>query len=345
MSLTATAPIPTTHITTTGTMRAVSQSRYGSADALDVTTREIPTPAAGQVLVRVRAAGVDRGVWHLMTGRPYLIRVLGFGFRRPKQPVRGSDVAGTVVAVGPDVDRFTVGDEVFGTADGSFAEYAVARADRLASAPQSVSAAEAAVLAVSGTTAQHAVEDVADVQPGQHVLVLGASGGVGSYAVQLAASRGATVTGVASGAKADHVRSMGAERVVDYRTTDIAASGELFDVIIDTGGNTPLRRLRRILSPEGTLAIVGGEDGGSLTGGIGRQLTAALLSNFTSQTLAFFITPEHFAPLERLAAHVEAGHVRAPLTRRYPLAAAPDAIDDLVGGRIAGKAAVIVEEA
>lgn len=349
MSTTLTAPTtgtPTTAgLAPTGTMHAVAQSRYGSTDALNLTTRDIPTPTAGQVLVRVHAAGVDRGVWHLMTGRPYLIRILGFGFRRPKQPVRGSDVAGTVVAVGPGVDRFAVGDEVFGTANGSFAEYALARADRLAHAPRGVDAAEAAVLAVSGTTAQHAVEDIADVQPGQRVLVLGAAGGVGSYVVQLAASRGAVVTGVASGIKADHVRAMGAVRTVDYRTTDITASGELFDVIIDTGGNTPLRRLRRILAPEGTLAIVGGEDGGSLTGGIGRQLAAAFLSNFTSQKLAFFITPEHFAPLERLAAHVEAGDVGAPLTRRYPLAGAPDAIDDLVGGRVAGKAAVVIEQA
>ena len=327
------------------TMRAIAQDRYGSSEVLGLTTRAVPTPAPGQVLVRVRAAGIDRGVWHLMTGRPYLIRILGFGFRRPQQPIAGSDVAGTVVAVGAGVTRFAVGDEVFGVTHGSFADYVVASENTLARAPRTMDAAEAAVLAVSGLTAQHAVEDVAHIRAGQRVLVLGASGGVGSYAVQFAVAHGAVVTGVASGTKADHVRDMGAAHVVDYRTTDITASGDLFDVIIDTGGNTPLRRLRRILAPEGTLVIVGGEDGGVLAGGMGRQITASILSRFSTQTLAFFIAPAKGELLERLAARVDAGDIRSPLTRRYPLADTPRAIDDLTAGRITGKAAIVVAEA
>ncbi|QKJ21238.1 NAD(P)-dependent alcohol dehydrogenase [Microbacterium hominis] len=325
-------------------MRALAQHRYGSTDALAVESRPTPAPAAGQVLLRVRAAGVDRGVWHLMTGRPYLVRLLGFGLRRPAQPVRGADVAGTVVATGEGVARLSPGDEVFGIADGSFAEFALADADRLALAPDSLDAAEAAVLAVSGVTALTAVEEVADVQAGQRVLVLGGSGGVGSYAVQFAAARGAHVTAVASGAKAAFVRSLGAERVIDYQAEDVTASGEVFDAIIDTGGRTPLRRLRRILAPTGTLAIVGGEGGDPLTGGMLRQIGAAVLSLVTRQRLRFFIAPEHHAPMARVAALVAAGRVRPTLTRTYPLDRAAEAIDDLVAGRICGKAAVVIEE-
>lgn len=338
--MTTTTNTTTEDLTTTRTMRAVAQDRYGDVDVLAVQHLPIPEPGAGKVLVRVRAAGVDRGVWHLMTGKPALIRVLGFGFRRPKQPVRGGDLAGTVVAVGEGVDRFTPGDEVFGVADGSFAEYAVADADKLAAAPAELSPAESAVLAVSGITALYAVEDVTDVQAGQRVLVLGGSGGVGSYVVQLAAARGAHVTAVASAAKAEFVRGLGAERAVDYRAQDITASGESFDVIIDIGGNTPLRRLRRVLAPTGTLVIVGGEDGGWLTGGLSRQIGASLLSNFTKQKLAFFISPEDSGSMARLAEHVAAGRVRPAVTATYALADAPQAIADLVAGRIAGKAAI-----
>ncbi len=327
------------------TMRAVAQDRYGTSDVLRHATIHVPAVGPKDVLVEVHAAGVDRGVWHLMTGKPALVRVLGFGFRRPSQPVRGIDVAGTVVAVGEGVDRFAPGDEVFGFTNGSYAEYAVADADKLAEAPAGLSPAESAVLAVSGVTALHAVEEITDVQAGHRVLVLGGSGGVGSYVVQLAAARGAHVTAVAGAAKADFVRGLGAERVVDYRTEDITASGEIFDVIIDIGGSTPVRRMRRILAPEGTLAIVGGEGGDWLTGGMGRQIGASLLSMFTKQKLAFFISPEDQASLARLAEHVEAGRVRPAVTRTYALAEAPQAIVDLVAGCIAGKAAIEIEAA
>ncbi|MFV0461424.1 MAG: NAD(P)-dependent alcohol dehydrogenase [Actinomycetales bacterium] len=320
-------------------MLAVAQNRYGSTDALEVTTRPLPEPAPGQVLLRVHAAGVDRGVWHLMTGQPYLVRVLGFGLRRPRQPVRGNDVAGVVVAIGAGVDRLAVGDRVFGLADGSFAEYAVAEAEKLVPVPDGLT--QAGVLAASGIAALHAVEDVAHVRSGQRVLVLGASGGVGSYAVQFAVAHGAKVAAVASGAKADFVRGLGADHVHDYRSVDVTSLPETFDAIIDVGGRTPLRRLRRVLAPEGVLVIVGGEGGDALTGGLMRQISAPVLSLFSRQRLTFFIAPEHRDPLERIAAHVAAGRVQPALTHAYPLQDAARAIDDLVAGRIAGKSAIV----
>lgn len=326
-------------------MRAIVQGRYCSPDALALAEIPQPSPGAGEVLLEVHAAGVDRGVWHLMTGTPYLIRLMGYGLTGPKNPVPGMDVSGRVVAVGPDVTRFDVGDEVFGIGAGTFAEYAVAREDKLAHKPADLGWAEAAVVTVSGLAARQAVHDVARVDRGQRVLVLGASGGVGSYAVQLAHAAGAVVTGVASGAKADLVRSLGADRALDYRTTDVTALDERFDVIIDVGGRTPVRRLRRVLAPEGTLVIVGGENGGRVTGGIGRQLRAAALSMFIRQRLTFFVSAESREAIERLRDHVVSGAVRPALEATYPLDRAPDALADLEAGRLRGKAAIVVKDA
>jgi NADPH:quinone reductase-like Zn-dependent oxidoreductase len=327
------------------TMSAVVQSRYGSAHALALAETPRPTPRAGEVLLEVHAAGVDRGVWHLMTGTPYLIRLMGFGLRRPKNPVPGMDVAGRVVAVGADVTRFDVGDEVFGIGVGTFAQYAVAREDKLAHKPAGLGWAEAAVVAISGLTARQAVHDIARVGPGQRVLVLGASGGVGSYAVQLAHAAGAVVTGVASGAKADLVRSLGADRAIDYGTTDVTTLDERFDAIIDVGGRLPVRRLRRILVPEGTLVIVGGENGGRVTGGIGRQLRAAVLSLFIRQRLTFFFSAESADAIERLREHILAGEIRPALETTYSLSQAATALVDLESGRVRGKAAIVVKDA
>ncbi|WP_200808348.1 NAD(P)-dependent alcohol dehydrogenase [Demequina sp. NBRC 110055] len=326
----------------TATMTAAIQRHYSGPEEIHVDTMAVPQPGTGEVLLEVHAAGVDRGVWHLATGHPFVMRFIGFGLRHPKQPIMGTDVAGVVTAIGAGVTRLAVGDEVFGTADGSFASFALAKEDRLASKPAEVSMADAGAMPVSAVAALQAVEDAANVRAGQRVLVLGASGGVGSFAVQIAVAAGAHVTGVASAAKATLVTKMGAERVIDYRTTDVTALGETFDVIIDAGSLTPLRRLRRILSPTGTLVIVGGEGGGFLIGGAGRALVAPLVSLFTKQRLRGLMSATSAARLRRVAALVESGAVRAAISHRYPLDQASEAVTDLAQGRIAGKAVVTV---
>ncbi len=283
-------------------------------------------------MIEVAAAGVDRGVWHLMTGQPYLVRLMGYGLRAPAQPVPGADVAGRVVAVGADVTRFRPGDEVFGIARGAFAQYATADADKLAHRPDNLTAEQAAVAAISGITALQALEDIGELQAGQRVLVIGASGGVGSYAVQLAHAKGGVVTGVASTAKLDLVRSLGAQYVIDYTRQDLGAEGVDYDLVIDIGGRNSIRTLRRVLAPTGTLVIVGGEGGGRITGGIGRQLRAVLLSLFIRQRLAMFISTEHHSFIERLAAHLADGAVVPAIDRTVRLAEVPDAIRALESG-------------
>lgn len=316
------------------------QDRYGSSEVLRLAQVARPGIADHQVLVRVRAAGLDRGTEHLMRGKPYAVR-LGIGLRRPKNPVSGRDVAGTVAAVGSSVTRFAVGDEVFGIAPGSFAEYAVAREDKLARKPVNLSFAQAAVVPVSAGTALQALLDVGKVQAGQAVLVLGASGGVGSYAVQLAKAFGAEVTGVSSTAKLDLVTSLGADRVIDYAHQDFADGTYLYDLILDIGGSPSLRRLRRALKPRGTVVFVGGENGGSLTG-MGRQLRGALISPFVKQRLALLVAKERAADFERLTDLIEAGTVIPSMDRTYPLDEAPHAMQLLERGQVRGKVAITV---
>jgi NADPH:quinone reductase-like Zn-dependent oxidoreductase len=321
-------------------MRAIVQDRYGSADVLREGRIARPAIGATEVLLEVRAAGLDRGTWHLMSGKPYLLRLLGFGLRRPKQPVAGSDVAGTVVAVGAKVTRFAVGDEVFGSARGSFAEYAAAREDRLAPKPRNLSFEQAAVVPVSAVTALQALT-VGRLEAGQRVLVLGASGGVGSYAVQLAVALGAQVTGVSSRRKMDLVTSLGAELVLDHATDDFADGSRSYDLILDIGGNPALGRLRRALTPTGTAVIVGGEHGGQLTG-MGRQLRAVALSPFLRQRLTMFVATVTPDALERVSELVEAGKVTPSIDRTYPLAEAPEAMRRLEAGQVRGKVAITV---
>lgn len=326
-------------------MRAVTQDRYGSAEVLDLSTVERPDVSPDEVLVEVVAAGVDRGVWHLMTGRPYLIRLLGYGFTKPKTKIPGFDVSGRVVAVGAEVERFGVGDEVFGIAQGAYAEFAAAREEKLAHKPTTVSFEKAAVAAISGITALQALTDVGGLEAGQRVLVIGASGGVGSYAVQIAKAMGATVTGVASASKADMVRDSGADNVLDYSTDDYLDGSVRYDLIVDIGGLNPLMRLRNALTKTGTLVIVGGEGGGSVTGGIGRQIRAKLLSAFVSQRLTFFISAEHYSHIEELAALMDEGQIESSVGMRYPLDEVPQAIADLEAGKARGKSVIIVEGA
>ena len=248
--------------TTSTTMRAIVQDTYGTAAVLRLAQVARPRIADDEVLLRVRAAGLDRGTWHLMTGQPYLMRIMGFGLRAPKNRVPGLDVAGTVAAVGPAVTGFAPGDEVFGISRGSFAEFAAVRQDKLCHKPVNLTFEQAAVVPISAGTALQALTDVGKVRQGQRVLIIGASGGVGTYAVQLAKAFGAQVTGVASTAKLDLVRSLGADHVVDYTRSDFADTTERYDLIIDIAGNATLSCLRNKLTLTGTLVIVGGEDGG-----------------------------------------------------------------------------------
>ncbi len=331
-------------LTTPRTMRAVVQDAYGPPEILRVADTELPEIAPDEVLVEVHAAGVDRGVWHLMTGLPYLVRLTGFGLTKPKIAVPGLDVAGRVAAVGSQVTRFAVGDDVFGIAMGAFAEYAAAKEAKLAHKPGGLTFEQAAVVAISGSTALQALTDVGRMEAGQTVLVIGASGGVCSYAVQLAKALGATVTGVASAAKTDMVRSLGADRAIDYAATDYLDGSARYDLIIDTGGRNPVRSLRRALAPKGTLVIVGGEGGGRWTGGIGRQLRAAVWSLFVSQRMGTFISQEHHSHLDRLADHIESGAVIPSVGRRYRLEEVPTAIADLIAGLASGKSVIVVHD-
>jgi len=323
------------------TMQAIVQHRYGTrpAEVLRLEQAATPTIAANEVLVRVRAAGVDRGTWHLMAGQPYLVRLLGFGLRGPKNPVPGLDVAGTVVSTGAAVTGFREGEEVFGIARGSFAEYAAAREDKLARKPARLSFEQAAAVAVSGLAALQGLR-AGRLHAGQKVLVIGASGGVGSYAVQLAKALGAEVTGVCSTGKTDLVRSIGADHVIDYTREDFADGRHRYDLILDIGGNSPLSRLRRALTPTGTLVIAGGE-GGKWTG-ISRQLRALALSPFTRQRLTTYISKHRQADLDTLRQLTGTGQVTPLIGRAYPLTGVPQAIRDLQDGHARGKLAITI---
>lgn len=321
-------------------MRAVVQDGYGSADVLRLARITRPKIGGHEVLLRVRAAALDRGQWHMMTGRPYLLRLVA-GFRGPRNPVPGIDVAGTVVAVGQGVTRFSVGDEVFGFGRGTFAEYAVAREDKLARKPVNASFEQAAVLPVSAVTALMALTDAGHVQAGQKVLITGASGGVGSYAVQLARAFGAEVTGVCSTAKLGLVRSLGAVHVIDYTRDDFAVGQRHYDLIIDIAGSPALSRLRRVLTPAGTAVIVGGEEGGNVTG-MGRQFRALALSPFLRQRLTMLTPRQRSDDLERLTALVEAGTVTPSIGATYPLDQVPEAMRYLEAGKARGKIAITI---
>jgi NADPH:quinone reductase-like Zn-dependent oxidoreductase len=323
-------------------VRAIVQSGYGSTEVLKLGTRPRPTPGPGEVLVQVQAAGLDRGTWHLMTGRPYLMRIMGFGFRAPKCPVPGLDLAGTVIEVGANVSRFRVGDQVFGIGQGAFAELACAREDKLAHKPAALSFEQAAVLGVSGGAALQSLCDAAKLQAGERVLIIGASGGVGSFAVQLAKAMGAEVTGVCRTQKLEQVRALGADHVIDYTQQDFADGSQRYDVVLDVGGNAPLARLRRALTPTGRLVFVGGEYGDDWSGGFERQLLAFAIAPFTRQRFVMLMAREHYSSLEVLAKHAEAGELRPLIDRSYPLHAVADAIQDLEAGRICGKAVIQV---
>jgi len=306
--------------------------------------RDIEEPAVGEndVLVRVHAAGCGPDVWHLMTGMPYMAR-LAIGLRTPKLPVLGWDVAGTVEAVGSNVTGIQSGDEVMGTTKGSFAELAIAKADDLVPKPAGLSFEEAGALPISGITALRAIRDEGHVQPGQTVLIIGAAGGVGSLAVQIAKAYGAKVTAVSSTSKEDLVRSFGADDVIDYTREDFTDGSRRWDVIIDTAGRRPLSRLRRALTPKGTLVIVGGDGGGRWTGGFFRgMLRAPVVSLFTGQRLRGLATKVKREDLIALTELIAAGTLRPVIDRTYPLIEAPDAIRYLEEGHSRGKIVITI---
>ena len=323
-------------------MKAIVQDTYGSADVLALRDVEDPVVGEHDVLVRVHAAGCGPDVWHIMTGRPYMARLV-LGFRRPKFRIRGWDVAGTVEAVGASVEGLGSGDEVMGNVEGSFAERAAGRADTLVPKPATLGFVEAAAVPVSGTTALQAVRDHGQLRTGQTALVIGAAGGVGSFAAQIAKALGAKVTGVCSTSKVELVRSIGADDVIDYTREDFTNGSRRWDLIVDTAGRRPLSELRRALTPKGTLVIVGGDGGGPWTGGFFRGvLRAPVLSLFVGQRLRGFNTKVNQERLRTLTELIEAGKVTPVIDRTYPLAEAPDAVRYLADGHPRGKIVITV---
>jgi NADPH:quinone reductase-like Zn-dependent oxidoreductase len=326
------------------TMKAIVQDTYGAPEVLELRDIDRPVPADNEVLVRVHAAALDRGVWHVMTGLPYLIRIVvpTLGLRRPKVPVRGMDLAGRVEAVGNDVTRFRPGDAVFGWTDtGSYAEYASAPEDHFALKPANVTFEQAAAVPISGLAALQGLRDVGEVQPGQKVLIIGAAGGVGSFAVQLAKAFGAHITGVASTAQVELVRSIGADDVVDYTREDVTDGTRHWDLVLDTAGHRSLSRLRRALAPGGTLVIVGSEVRGRWLGGFDRNLRAVALSRLVGQRLRMLSSKPRQQDLQTLRELIEAGKLMPVIDRTYPLREVPEAIRYLVEGHGGGGKIVI----
>jgi len=324
-------------------MKAIVQDAYGSADVLELMDIDIPVVGDADVLVGVHAAGCGPDVWHLMTGMPYMAR-LAIGFRRPKVAVRGWDVAGTVEAIGAKVTGFQPGDEVMGSAEGgSFAEFALTQPDKLVWKPANLTFQQAAAVPISGTTALQAVRHEGKVRSGQTVLVIGAGGGVGSLAVQIAKAFGAVVTGVCSTSKKDLVQSIGADDVIDYTREDFTDGVRRWDVIIDTAGRRPLSRLRRALAPKGTLVIVGGDGGGHWTGGFFRGvLRAPVVSLFVGQSLRGLNSKVRQEDLVALKELIEAGKVTPVIDSAFPLVDAPEAVRHLDEGHASGKIVITV---
>ena len=326
-----------------GSMVAIVQAAWGTDPVTTLRLVEIDRPSAGdgEVVIRVAAASVDQGTVHCMTGEPYAMRLAGFGVRRPKASNPGRAFAGTVAAVGNGITGFEIGDAVYGTCDGSFAEYVTAKPRMVAAKPASLTFEQAAAAPISGVTALQAVRK-ANVAPGQNVLVIGASGGVGTFAVQIAKAMGATVTGVCSTAKIDLVRSLGADHVIDYTREDITEGDRRYDVILDIAGNRKLSILRRCLTRRGTLVIVGGETGGRWLGGFDRSLRAVLLSPLVSQKLVMLTSKENAEDLKALRDLIDAGRVTPAVDRTFPLGETAAAIRTVQDGEVRGKIVIAI---
>lgn len=323
-------------------MLAIVQRRYGTSDVLQL--REVDRPGIGDddVRIRVGAASLHIGDWHVMAGFPYMLRVVGFGLLAPKVKVRGMDVAGTVDAVGRNVTRFRPGDDVFGTCEGAFAEFASASHDNFAMRPARLTCEQAATVPTSGFAALQALRDRGAIQPGQKVLIAGASGGVGLFAIQMAKAFGAHVTGVCSATKADLVMLAGADRVVDYAAQDFTRGSDHYDLVLDLGGNRSLSDLRRLLTPTGILVLVGGEGGTRWLGGTDRWLQALLLAPFTDQKLRPLASNPCRADLERLRQFVDDGQLTPIIDRVFSLRDVPQAFTYLKTGAARGKLVIRV---
>ena len=326
-------------------MKAIVHDTYGPPEVLEL--REIAKPSIGDddVLIRVHAAGLDPSVWHLMTGLPYLVRIMGYGLRKPRTPVRGSDVAGVIEAVGKNVTRLRPGQEVFGTCKGAFAEYASASPETLLPKPANLTFVQAAAVPISACTALQALRNAGSVQPGQHVLIIGAAGGVGTFAVQIAKAFGAEVTGVCSTAKTDLVRSIGADHAIDYTREDFTQGRQRYDLILDMVGNRSVSKLRRALTPMGRLVMVGGEGGGRWFGGLGEALLWLALSLFVRRKSRLLMTVMRKDDLQTLTELIEAGKVTPVIDRTYPLSEVPESIRSWEQGHARGKVVITVLDA
>ncbi|MCW4384798.1 NAD(P)-dependent alcohol dehydrogenase [Salinibacterium sp. SYSU T00001] len=325
----------------TTSMAAITQDKYGGVDVLQQGDVLVPSPGRGEVRVRVAAASINRGDIHLMEGLPLMLRLF-MGLRAPRQRTRGMDVSGVIDAVGEGVTSLRVGDEVFGVAKGSFAEYALADPKKLAIKPDAVSFEDAAAVAVAGCAALRGLRDSGRLAAGARVLVLGASGGVGSFAVQIAKAMGAHVTGVCRTAKIAAVETFGADAVLDYTTQRLGDAGETWDLILDAGGHRSLDELRGVLAPRGTLVIVGSETDGALLGGFDRTLRAGLLSPFVPQRLVGLTSVETSADLEELAQLMQEGALRPRIDRMLPLTETAAGIRLVQEGLITGKVVIAV---
>jgi len=325
-------------------MKAIVQDRFGPPEVLRLADIDPPEIGPGDVLVRVHAAGLNPYDWHMLRGDPLIARLIpdAVGLTRPKNRVAGLDAAGVVEAVGADVRELSPGDEVLGFCPGAFAEYARAEAAKVVPKPASLTFEQAAAIPIAATTALRGIRDVGQVRAGQRVLVNGASGGVGSFAVQIAAALSAEVAGVCSARNAELVRSLGAARVIDYTTDDFTGEPARYDVILDNMGNRPLGSLRRALAPAGILVLNGGGSPGQVIAPLGAMLRAAVADRFVRQHLRFLPTREDRAELAAVTALIEDGKLTPVLDRTYPMADTAEALRHVEGGHARGKVVITV---
>lgn len=320
-------------------MKAMVHTEYGSPDVMQLRDLPTPTPGKGDVVVAVRAAGVNWADWSMVSGMPYLMR-LGYGFKRPRSGVRGNDLAGVISAVGDGVSEFKTGDEVFGWCTGAFAEFVIAKESHLVLKPPSLSFEEAAAIPMAGMVALQALRNVADLKPGQKVLINGASGGIGSFAVQIAKSMGAEVTGVCSSQNVPLVWQLGADHVIDYTATDFTKGDVEYDVILDIADQHSIGERRGVMAKNGTLIPNSGH-GGPWFGSVGRIIGARLLSPFVSQQLKPFLSLGKKEDLESLLRLIEAGEVSPVVGRTFALVETPEAVTYVGEGHVRGKAVVV----